>query len=224
MKGKNEKNKKKVKTKTGNKILLAVAIAAIVIMAVILASVFTSYYSGKETKKENNKSAEPKPDTIQAPKQESVSVGGIVIDPSMTPLPTPVPTLVSREGPVTLTIESPQKVLAGDEFTANITVNPAGNKIVGIEFNVVFSKLVAESIELSEEADPALSETKTGTGISIVGIPTEVFPSQTFLLASIKFKAVEKGKEEIRLREVGVLNEEGNFVYFVSNTQTIQIS
>ncbi len=154
----------------------------------------------------------------------------IVIDPSMTSPPAPVPTLVSREGPVILAIESPQKVLAGDEFTANITVNPAENKIVGIEFNVIFSKLIAKSIELSEESDSAFSGTgnidnEAGMVSGIVGMQPigKIFPSETFLLASIKFKAIEKGEAKIELKQVKILDEKDNFVYFVTNPQTIQI-
>ncbi len=148
----------------------------------------------------------------------------------MTSPPTPVPTLVSKDGLVILTIESLQKVLAGDEFTANTTVNPAGNKIVGIEFNVIFSKLIAESIELSEESDPAFSGTgnidnEAGIVSGIVEMqPTgKVFPSQNFLLASIKFKAVEKEEGRIELKQIKVLDEEDNFVYFVTDAQTISI-
>lgn len=168
------------------------------------------------------------PTPIQTPKQNGASIKGIIIDPSMTLLPTPVPTLITKGGPVILTIESPQKILVGDEFTANITINPAGNKIVGIQLNIVFSKLVAETIELSEESDPTISVTGDINNEAeiiggVAGMPAGTFPNQPFLFATVKFSAIEKGEGIVELRQIKVLDEKGNFVYLATNAQTIQI-
>ena len=171
--------------------------------------------------------------TITFKAKETVGIANINITKALVPpyvgginLTLNNATVEVRNPPVYVSIE-PTYDLVGNETTFDINIDPNGNELSIMTFNILFNSSI---FHVEDVIDGGLFNTPTyswdnNTGvinIFVVQAPPIPGISNPGTLASIKCKPIQTGTSYINITNMEIVDAYGNHLYFVTQNATLE--
>lgn len=192
-------------------------ISKLLLIGIVLVSIlFVAFGNDDGSAVESAKTEEETESVLQdvevpTPTPEPTASSSFITDDSMTLPPTPPATPISKERPVILEIEVLPQVNQ-ENLTVNITVDPNGNEIAGIQFDIKSDVQVNEIMLYNVNATFSSWEANDKGIITMIGFPISIFPTQKFTLASISYACTTSTCKIATIEKIIVVDKNGNII------------